>query len=148
MNLQKLIEYDHWANEKIFRILKTLDNESITSEVNKLFAHLLAAQSIWMERIHGKETSLKIWPKMSVKNMEQLLEENGKKLPALIPMKQNLIQYKNSNGEVFENSVEEILIHLTVHGQHHRAQIAQLLRAQDITPPATDFIFFARVLDN
>ncbi|WP_395084871.1 DinB family protein [Gracilimonas sp.] len=39
--------------------------------------------------------------------------------------------------------MEEILVHLTIHGQHHRAQIAMLLRQAGQTRPLpiSSFLF-------
>jgi uncharacterized damage-inducible protein DinB len=80
--------------------------------------------------------------------MRSLVEDNPAILQKMISRKNEAIVYKNSKGTVFNNTVEEILVHLTIHGQHHRAQIANLLRQSGIEPPATDIIFFLRTLDN
>ncbi|MEX0845990.1 MAG: DinB family protein, partial [Balneolaceae bacterium] len=76
------------------------------------------------------------------------LDQNPDKLHSLIQKKTEIIEYSNSKGVTFRNSVEEILMHIVIHGQHHRAQIAKLLRKTGITPPVTDFIFFLRTVDN
>ena len=109
---------------------------------------MLATQIVWMSRITGNSSELAIWPDLSIHETETLMNENPKKLKNLISRKDTLITYKNSRGEEFQNSVEEILMHLTIHGQHHRAQIAKLLRKAGTIPPGTDFIFFLRTLHN
>ncbi|MFB3133724.1 MAG: DinB family protein [Rhodothermales bacterium] len=40
--------------------------------------------------------------------------------------------------------LHEILLHVIIHGQHHRAQIATCLRQHGHTPPPTDCIIFTR----
>lgn len=148
MNLRQLLEYDQWANQRIFQAIRTIDQPEIDPEIIRLFSHLLTAQVVWLNRIQQKPLPPEIWPVLSFEKIEEHLEENPTRLRSLIPQKEEVIHYKNSKGDEFKNSVEEILVHLTIHGQHHRAQIASLLRKAGITPPGTDFIFFLRTLDN
>lgn len=146
MKLSILISYDEWANRKVFEVIKNLPENKPYGEIYSLFAHLLAAQVIWMSRITGSSTSgLKIWPELSLSEIESLLGQNPRKLKELVSDPSKIIRYSNSKGDEFQNSVEEILMHLIIHGQHHRAQIAKLLRQAGITPPGTDFIIFLRV---
>lgn len=148
MDITTLIDYDEWANRKVFNAIKGIETESYEAELCKQFAHLLATQIVWMSRITGNSSKLAIWPDLSIHEIETLMNENPRKLKSLILRKDALITYKNSRGKEFQNSVGEILMHLTIHGQHHRAQIAKLLRKAGTTPPGTDFIFFLRTLHN
>lgn len=52
--------------------------------------------------------------------------------------------YTNSKGMLYKTKLAEILYHIMIHGQHHRAQIVKLLRNAKINPPATNFILFTR----
>lgn len=148
MDLEKLLNYDAWANDRIFEALKKLSPSKQQKEIKRLFSHLLTAQNIWLNRIQDKPIPSEIWPHLSIEEMEALINETPAKLRELLPGKDELIQYQNSKGVTFQNSAEDILMHLVIHGQHHRAQIATLLRQAGETPPATDFIFFLRTLDN
>jgi uncharacterized damage-inducible protein DinB len=148
MDLQKLVNYDKWANKKILQVIHDIEEPSLLEEIETLFAHLLTAQVVWMNRIEDQSLPDQIWPQLTFSEMRSLVEDNPAKLQKLISRKSKAIAYKNSKGTVFNNTVEEILVHLTIHGQHHRAQIANLLRQNGIEPPATDFIFFLRTLDN
>ncbi|MEQ8524292.1 DinB family protein [Gracilimonas sp.] len=144
MDLNKLFAYDHWANRRIIEAFQKLNDSEARSNVGQLFSHLLAAQVIWMSRITGEKTDLEIWPELSVQEMKALIDENNEKLIALISKKEEGITYHNSKGEAFENKVGDILTHLIIHGQHHRAQIAKLLREAGVKPPGTDYLFFIR----
>lgn len=148
MDLEKLLNYDEWANRKVFSAIKDLPESKSRNEIFTLFSHLLAAQVIWMNRITGAKNKLELWPELPLSEMETLLNQNPGKLKNLIPKASQTIQYFNSSGTEFQNSVEDILTHLTIHGQHHRAQIATLLRQAGIKPPGTDLIFFLRSLNN
>lgn len=148
MNLEKFIFYDYWANQKIFLALQSLEKGEIRAQIEALFSHIVAAQVIWMSRMMGKKSKMKIWPELSGSEIQKLISENPGKLKMLIYRKDETISYKNSKGVSHQTKVEDILMHLVIHGQHHRAQIATLLRQAGEIPPATDFIFFLRTLDN
>ncbi|MEX0608023.1 MAG: DinB family protein [Balneolaceae bacterium] len=144
MNLDQLIEYDKWANQRVFEKLSKLPQNEIRDEICRLFSHLLSAQLVWFNRVSLTGGTVEIWPELSLEEMEGLLVENPAKLKTLIPQADKVITYSNSYGKQFKNSIEEILLHITIHGQHHRAQIATLFRKAGTAPPPTDFIFFAR----
>ncbi|MEX0722814.1 MAG: DinB family protein [Gracilimonas sp.] len=148
MNLEKFILYDYWANQKVFLAQQSLEKDEIRAEIEALFSHIVAAQVIWMSRMMGEKSEMKIWPKLSGSEIHKLIHENPGKLKTLISRKDEMISYKNSKGVSHQTKVEDILMHLVIHGQHHRAQIASLLRKAGATPPGTDFIFFLRTLDN
>jgi uncharacterized damage-inducible protein DinB len=148
MNAKKLLRYDIWANARIYRAFSSLDPSKERSDIEKLFAHLLTTQRVWVHRIKGNPAPSEIWPVLTMEEMESLLKESPQLLESLIDETGRIVTYQNSKGESFQNSVEDILMHLIIHGQHHRAQISSLLRASGVTPPVTDFIFFLRTLEN
>jgi uncharacterized damage-inducible protein DinB len=54
------------------------------------------------------------------------------------------IDYRNSTGTQFRNTVSDILTHVVLHGSYHRGQIARLTREAGGTPAVTDYIAFVR----
>lgn len=144
MDLEKLFAYDEWANRRIFEAVQKLKPGETGKKTSQLFAHILAAQVVWVSRITGDKTDMEIWPELSSQQMKALMDENNEKLITLIARKEETITYHNSKGEAFENTVGDILTHLIIHGQHHRAQIAKLLREAGVNPPGTDYILFIR----
>jgi uncharacterized damage-inducible protein DinB len=54
------------------------------------------------------------------------------------------VTYRNSAGREFASPVEDILLHVALHGAYHRGQIAAALRGAGAVPEPTDFIAFAR----
>lgn len=144
MILDQLIKYDEWANRRIFLQLVEMPEGDNRSEAQNLFSHLLAAQIIWSDRIRGKKPSTDIRPIWTFNEAKTHLDESSRLLKMLLDFKGEVITYQNSGGKTFTNTVEEILHHLIIHGQHHRAQIAMLLRKAGMKPTSTDFIFFLR----
>jgi uncharacterized damage-inducible protein DinB len=55
-----------------------------------------------------------------------------------------MITYRNSAGEEFTSSLEDILTHVAMHGSYHRGQVAAWMRQSGETPTPTDYIAFAR----
>jgi uncharacterized damage-inducible protein DinB len=55
-----------------------------------------------------------------------------------------MVHYKNSAGAEFDNRVDDILLHVSMHGMNHRGQVNAQLRAAGIEPVSGDYIAFAR----
>ncbi|MGN8225473.1 DinB family protein [Gracilimonas sp. BCB1] len=144
MEFEKLFEYDRWANKKILLAIQELDEGERREEAIGLLSHILAAQKVWMNRITGENTAVDIWPEFSETEITQIMQENTEKLKGIGAQSDKTITYQNSKGKEFNNAVGDILTHLVIHGQHHRAQIAKLIREAGQTPPGTDYIFFLR----
>ncbi len=143
----RLFEYDNYANQKIFSILKA----NPLDKPVQLMAHLLAAQQIWLSRCNGTAgTNYTIWPKGDINAFGNQTAENHQQwLNYLNTLKDEdfnrQIIYKNSQGDEFKNTLTDILTHVINHGTHHRAQIGQLLKAEGTNElPNTDFIFYLR----
>lgn len=54
------------------------------------------------------------------------------------------VTYKNTKGEPWSNTVEDILTHVLLHSAYHRGQIASQMRADKEQPAYTDFIHAVR----
>jgi len=55
-----------------------------------------------------------------------------------------VVSDKTSAGHPYEATVEDILLHVPLHGSYHRGQVATLLRQAGSEPVATDYIVFSR----
>ncbi|HKK45052.1 MAG TPA: DinB family protein [Balneolaceae bacterium] len=147
--LLRLFSYDNWANEQILLSLQENPNFQGFDKAIGYFAHIAATQEHWYNRIEGISAGkLKIWPDYDLAQSFQILKDYSERWIELIDANREdpdrIISYKNSKGTPYETMLSDILHHLIIHGQHHRAQIAKLLRNAKITPPATDFIYFSR----
>ncbi|MGA7513237.1 MAG: DinB family protein, partial [Candidatus Sulfotelmatobacter sp.] len=54
------------------------------------------------------------------------------------------VVYKNTKGEPWTSTVEDIVTHVLLHSAYHRGQIATLVRASGEQPAYTDFIHAVR----
>lgn len=147
--LERLLKYDRWASLKISRVLSITGNFKKMEESLGLLAHLVASQRLWYLRVTGEDTGERqFWPQENLDDIHDEIEEMHTTwidfLHSELWDPEKTVSYKNSKGEPYETPLGDILHHLVIHGQHHRAQISQLLRQSEITPPATDFIYFTR----
>lgn len=145
----RLFSYDNWANEQILLSLQDNLGFDRAEKAIEYFAHIAGAQELWYRRIEGQPLDdLEIWPddnlSVALQKITTLYEQWQQLIKANSSDLDRLISYKNSKGIPFETMLSDILHHVIIHGQHHRAQIARLLRDAKITPPATDFIYFSR----
>lgn len=141
----KLFEYNLWANNEFSEVLRA--NQFQNPKILKLVSHMANAQSIWLSRINGEESTFAVWDEHTAKEALELLESTSQNWLDFIysgDLEQETIKYKNSKGQAFESRLGDILTHVVNHGTHHRGQIAHMLREEDIAPPASDFIFYVR----
>jgi uncharacterized damage-inducible protein DinB len=142
-DLGNKFDYDYWASRQL---LQTCADTNFTERMLKLFSHIIAAQEIWISRLEGKNSALLPWEPISRREFAERLKANHEKL---VYMSENFnpdasITYSNTKGKSFSNSVKEILDHLVLHSQYHRAQIATEIKHQGGEVPATDYIFYKR----
>lgn len=147
--LFRLFSYDNWANEQILLSLQDNFGFDGSEKAAEYYAHIAGAQELWYRRIEGKPLDdLEVWPDYNLSVALQKITTLNERWQQLIDANRSnldrIISYKNSKGTAYETMLSDILHHVIIHGQHHRAQIAKLLRNAKITPPATDFIFFSR----
>lgn len=140
----ELYRYNRWANQLI---LSQLPEQA---RPLKLFAHVAAAQVIWLSRIKDQTNFQQpVWPEYHMEELKAKSEESDQ---AWLDFVQNysmvtfeeVIRYQTTGGNSFETKLGDIITHVANHGTHHRAQISSLIREAGHVPPQTDFIFYCR----
>jgi uncharacterized damage-inducible protein DinB len=145
--LRRMFRYDHWANHEVILSLKRAG--SPPQRPLELLAHVLAAQQLWLDRLRRRPQRLPVWPASSLEESEALAEEMAgawsEYLNGLAPggLEQR-IDYTNTKGQRWVNSIGDVLHHVIVHSAYHRGQIAAAVRAAGHEPAYTDFIEAAR----
>lgn len=142
--LIELFEYHHHYNSIYINLLEA-NKGSLPPELYNMMCHVVNAHNIWNCRIlrcpHGKPNDLhtpEALRKMDMDNYFNSLD--------IIRSKEmgNRITYKNTKGEEFSNTIQDILFHVINHTTHHKAQISYGLRQNGIAPPVTDYIAYKR----
>jgi uncharacterized damage-inducible protein DinB len=146
-HLRRQFAYDEWANREVLAGLKASVNPPLRPR--QLLAHILSAERLWLERIRKQPQSLPVWPDFTLDQCEEQIAEVARLwrnfLSQLSPAGlADTVVYKNSKGEPWTSTVEDILTHVILHSAYHRGQIASLVRAGGEQPAYTDFIHAVR----
>jgi uncharacterized damage-inducible protein DinB len=113
------------------------------------YAHVLGAEHIWLARIARRPPEHAVWPALTLDECEALAERNRAECGALVAGMQpgdgdREIPYRNSAGDFFVSRLEDILLHVALHGAYHRGQVSLLVRQSGGVPAPTDYIAFVR----
>ncbi|HYL12519.1 MAG TPA: DinB family protein [Terriglobales bacterium] len=144
-HLRRLFRYNEWANREVIASFKAAGSPPPRSL--KLMEHVLGTE--WFFRIEGGKSSFAVWRDLNLAACEEhvghLRTMWSNYLDQSTPERlSRAVTYKNSKGETWRNSVEDILMHVVMHSAYHRGQIAADMRAAGHTPAYTDFIHRAR----
>lgn len=140
------------------RVLASLDTVSVGNRDKKafvecveLFAHMMSARLFWLTRFGATELGPKdLFPKrVSLEGLEDMAADTHATWADYLERLDQeevdrVFEYKSTEGEMYSNTVEDILTQLFHHSAYHRGQIASRLKALGGTPAATDFVFWAR----
>ena len=146
-HLLQMFAHLTWADRRAVESLRAAP--AAEGERLRLFAHVVAAEHLWLSRIHGRPARVAVWPTLSIDECAALAEENRAAFEALLAAATpddlgREVQYRNSAGNEYRNTVADILTHVALHGAYHRGQVATATRAAGGVPVNTDYIVFVR----
>lgn len=146
-HLKRMIEHMVWADQRTLGALDCLP--SIDPKTLGTFAHVLAAEHIWLSRLRGVAATVSVFPTLTLAECRALAADNAAGLRAVVATLDpaaaaRSLTYTNTVGLTFTSTVHDILTHACMHGQYHRGQVALNVRASNGVPLPTDFIAFAR----
>jgi len=146
--LIRLVEHLIWADGAVIDSLRS--QTQLPPRVQEILAHVVAAERVWLARINNEREDVPpVWPDLSLAECRSLGARNASALRELVRTRkegdfQETIAYTNTRGQKFENTLEDIILHVCVHGSYHRGQIATLMRAGGGVPINTDYITYRR----
>jgi uncharacterized damage-inducible protein DinB len=135
-----------WAD---VRALESLRTGRIPPETLAIYGHVLGAEHVWLARLEQKPPSLVVWPSLTLEECAEASARNDSNYRAFLDELteaglQHEVPYTNSAGQSFRSRVDDILLHVAMHGSYHRGQIASQVRRAGGTPAPTDYIGFVR----
>jgi len=142
-----LFKYNDWATRAAANSVKGLEKKD--EKLSDLLSHLVSAQKIWLNRILERQLHISPWEKYTGQEcLSQSTSITAEWINLLESFKDNdldkRIEYINTKGEKFSNTVKDIITHVINHSTYHRAQIAQNLKALGKKPASTDYIVYQR----
>jgi uncharacterized damage-inducible protein DinB len=146
-SLARQLRHSAWANAACLDALGTIPQAP--PRALRWMAHVLAAEELWQERLLQTGRAVVVWPELTISECRALAarmaarwtELLGDATPARLAA---TVPYVNSKGERFESSMHDILVHVVIHGAHHRGQVIAEVRASGVEPPYTDYIHAVR----
>ncbi|KAF2518709.1 damage-inducible protein DinB [Flavobacterium salilacus subsp. salilacus] len=141
---KELFDYTYHYNSQI--IASLMADSAIHKKSVLLLNHTINAHEIWNARIMGKTADVGVWNMRSINVLQEqnkINYENSLQISDTFDL-DDIIQYTNSKGMPFQNSVRDILFHIINHSTYHRGQIASYYKQEGGTPIVSDYIFHKR----
>lgn len=145
--LLSMLSYNKWANEQTLAALESAANPD--PQAIRIFAHIMNAEEIWLQRIKKKEVTAAPWKERTLAECREAFQCNYDEymefLSWLRPdeLKRD-ISYTDIKGNRWSMPLREIFVHVFNHATYHRGQVAWLLRAAGDTPNPTDYMLMIR----
>lgn len=144
--LKRLLAHMEWADAAVLASFRT---SNPLPRALELYAHILGAEHVWLARLRREKPTHAVWPALDLSQCADLAPQNRegfKKYLDAAPAKtlESEVAYVNSAGQAFRTRVNDILIHVALHGSYHRGQVALLVRGAGAKPAPTDYIGFVR----
>jgi len=142
---REIFEYTFEFNKQVINLLLQSDT-AVAEKALLLLNHTLNAHEVWNCRIEQQITTIGIWEVRPLETLNTINEQNYKKSLQILEQinLDKKIRYTNSKGDVYVNSVRDILFHIVNHSTYHRGQIATECKRIGIMPLLTDYIFYKR----
>lgn len=146
-HLRRLVAHLAWADGLALSALCAADPPD--SEAVAIYRHVLGAEDVWLARLEGRPPTLAVWPELTLAECAAAARANADALTAALASLapgdlSRGVTYRNSAGREFTSTVEDILLHVCLHGAYHRGQVALTLRRAGAQPAPTDYIAFVR----
>ncbi len=160
-HFRTLAGYNGWANQRLYRVCRTLAEESYHRKRDAAFFgsihgtlnHILLGDRVWFDRVEGK-------PSPGITALDQILYRDFADLAAARVAEDGriaeiadgldadrlagMVRYTNMAGEASETRLDRLLTHVFNHQTHHRGQAHALLLEAGEDPPQLDLIYYLR----
>lgn len=141
----ELFDYNFYCNKTLIEAFVKF--EEVPEKSASLFSHILNAHHLWNARLTGAEASFTVWQDHPLNTWQDIHYENQRNTFEIITNTRDFdqrIDYQNSEGRLFTNTVQDILFHIINHSTHHRAQILFDLRNNGLETVSLDYVFYKR----
>jgi uncharacterized damage-inducible protein DinB len=154
-----LFDYNAWANHLLLDACAPLTNAEFARDLRSSFsslrdtlAHIAGGEWLYFERFFrgrspGKLPSGSDYPDLASLRARwtQIESDLLAGIAGLTAADlERVIEYRNTRGTPYENSIAELLQHVLNHSTYHRGQVTTLLRQLGAKPATNDLIYFFR----
>ncbi len=151
--LERTLAHGVWATAQWW---DRLDDPLLSPEARQgalaELAHMVCAEEVWLSRIQGEalpvsgsiEEASTFWPGWDLDEARQRHSQVSAVLLGLARRPDAEVSYTDTAGVAHRTMLEDILLHVSIHGQFHRGRASERLRAAGQIAPVGDYIQFVR----
>lgn len=141
--LTRELSYNAWANRTALKSLQAA--QTVPERVAEVFAHIIAAEWLWLGRLGQTSSTLAVWPQLALHECDQQLRALSATWKSYLDsateeLLNRDVTYTNSKGERWTNAVADVVTHVVLHSSYHRGQVASLLGRAGAVAAYTDYI--------
>ena len=139
--MKNSIAYYDWANLQWINFVYSHDWPE--EYLPKLMNHIIKAERAWIEIIREIEWNRDLWQIESLEQLILLRKANQTQFSTIL--QGNLdrrVVVKRLNGQVYNPTIQDIILHILSHGDHHRGQMSRYVASKSLKAPNTDYIAF------
>lgn len=155
-DLEVLYDYGYWANKKLFQLISQLTPEQFAQPVagsygsiRNTLVHILSAEWGWLDRCGGPDRGARLNPD-NYPTVESLIEAWNKVERYVRDFLSKLkdedlagdVEFSIGGPEKRTMQMGYLMQHAAIHGVHHRAQVAVLLRMLGCVPGNFDMLVY------
>jgi uncharacterized damage-inducible protein DinB len=159
-DLEVLYDYGYWANKKLFQVISQLAPGQFAQNVagshgsiRNTLVHALSAEWGWLERCGGPQRGPRLNPE-NYPSLEALIETWNKVEGYARGFLSNLkdedlvreIEFSIGGSDSRRLQLGHLMQHSGIHGVHHRAQVALLVRMLGYEPGNFDLLVYYAVM--
>lgn len=143
--IKELYDYNDDCNRRVIAIFSE-NRDKMPDRAVKVMDHMLIAHHIWNRRTLGEEIENPVWGNLEDGSRLDFHEQNQQESHRIMASTglDDVINYRNSKGVEYSNTVRDTLFHIINHSTYHRGQLASLFREAGAEPAVTDYIFYKR----
>lgn len=158
-DISTLLDYNYWANARLWRALLQVTPEQFTAKntsshgsLRGTLVHTLFAEMIWRRRLQGEQMPSSFPVETDFPTPQSLHDAwvaDEQQMRSFLEtltdeFLQSTLEYKNTKGVPFKNVAWNILAHVVNHATQHRAEAAAMLTDFGHSPGDVDMIFYFR----
>lgn len=154
-DLERLYDYNYWANKKLFGVISQLTPEQFTGatvgsygSIRNTLVHTMSAEWGWLDRCGGTKRGpqLKADDFTTFESVAETWERVERYVREFLSGLEDEDLSRNIEFTLFEKThsipLGDLMQHAAIHAVHHRAQVALLLRTLGYVPGNFDYVLF------
>jgi uncharacterized damage-inducible protein DinB len=150
---QSLWAHLSWADDAILKAVAEQPDAFAAEDIRKLLHHIVSVEQFFLSLFQGRPFDLARMKDLpaSLAEMQQLFTEAHTDGAAYVARLDNTelartIEFPVPAFKDFHPSIQDALMQVILHSEHHRGQVAMRLRALGAKPPVLDYIVWVRTI--